>query len=99
MAFRHKTLAIVARAPNLPPSLEKICLDGLRPDEAIVEIHAVGVCHLEIAILHGHIPQPFPRVLGHEGVYENLSGNNEIIQEKKHNDSANYCPRAQVLGL
>lgn len=48
-------------------SIEEIILDEPRSDEAIVEIQAVGICHLEIAILDGVIPQPFPRVLGHEG--------------------------------
>lgn len=63
----RKTLAIVAPAPNQPPLLEEVTLDDPRPDEAIIEIHAVGVCHAEMAVLHGVIPLPFPRVLGHEG--------------------------------
>jgi aryl-alcohol dehydrogenase len=63
----RKTLAIVARAPKEPPAIEEIVLDDPRPDEAVVEIHAVGICHAENAVLQGVIPVPFPRVLGHEG--------------------------------
>ena len=64
----RETLAIVAHAANQAPSLETIVLDEPRSDEAIVEIQAVGVCHADLAVLHGVIPVPFPRVLGHEGL-------------------------------
>jgi aryl-alcohol dehydrogenase len=63
----RKSLAIVARAPNEPPVIEEVMLDELRSDEACIEVHAVGVCHADLAVLLGHIPLPFPRVLGHEG--------------------------------
>lgn len=63
----RKTTAIVANALGEPPRLEGILLDDIRADEAVVEIQAVGVCHADLAVLHGHIPLPFPRVLGHEG--------------------------------
>lgn len=63
----RETLAIVGHAPNEPPEFETIRLEAPRPDEAIVEIHAVGICHADVAVLHGTIPLPFPRVLGHEG--------------------------------
>ena len=64
----HKTIAIVAHTANEPATLEEIVLDEPRPDEAIIEVHAVGICHAELAVLHGIIPGPFPRVLGHEGL-------------------------------
>lgn len=63
----HHTLAIVSYAANEPPAIEEIVLDAPRSDEAVVEIQAVGVCHADLAVLHGTIPLPFPRVLGHEG--------------------------------
>jgi aryl-alcohol dehydrogenase len=66
----RKTLALVATAPNQPLSLQEIVLEDPRPDQAVVEIQAVGICHLELAILHGHLSQPFPIVLGHEGTSE-----------------------------
>ena len=66
--MNRKTEAIVGHAPKQPPKIEEIILDEPRPDEAIVEIHAVGICHADVAVLNGTIPLPFPRVLGHEGV-------------------------------
>jgi len=65
--MNRKTRAIVARGPDKPPAIEEIELEEPRPDEAIVEIQAVGVCHADLAVLHGKIPMPFPNVLGHEG--------------------------------
>jgi aryl-alcohol dehydrogenase len=37
------------------------------PDEVLVEIAGVGMCHTDIAVKDGHLPFPFPGVLGHEG--------------------------------
>ena len=64
----RKTLAIVAHAPKEPPVIEEIVLDEPRPDEALIDIHAVGICHADLAVLQGVISLPFPRVLGHEGL-------------------------------
>ncbi|MEI2778308.1 MAG: alcohol dehydrogenase catalytic domain-containing protein [Tetrasphaera sp.] len=33
----------------------------------LVEIAAVGLCHTDIAVQHGHLPFPLPGVFGHEG--------------------------------
>lgn len=62
-----KTEAIVTRGLHAIPTLESICLDDLRPDEALVEIHASGICHTDIACMNGTIPSEFPAVFGHEG--------------------------------
>jgi aryl-alcohol dehydrogenase len=37
------------------------------PDEVLVKIAGVGLCHTDIAVKEGHLPFPFPGVLGHEG--------------------------------
>ena len=37
------------------------------PDEVLVQIAGVGICHTDIAVKEGHLPFPFPGVLGHEG--------------------------------
>ena len=60
--------ALVAVAAGGPLELQKIRLDELRSDEAVVEIHAVGICHADIACLDGKLPTSFPSVLGHEGM-------------------------------
>jgi len=37
------------------------------PGEVLIEVAGVGVCHTDLAVQHGHLPFPFPAVLGHEG--------------------------------
>lgn len=65
--MKSETQAIVARAYGQTPALEVVILDTPRADEAIVDITAVGICHADIAVLHGKIELPLPRILGHEG--------------------------------
>jgi Zn-dependent alcohol dehydrogenase len=38
-----------------------------RAGEVKIRIAAVGVCHTDLSMLHGHLPAQFPIVLGHEG--------------------------------
>ncbi|KXH56004.1 hypothetical protein CSAL01_12874 [Colletotrichum salicis] len=61
------TDAIVLREPNTAVALEPIILGKLNPDEALVEIHATGVCHTDLLCMKGKLPAPSPIVLGHEG--------------------------------
>ncbi|KAL4863211.1 hypothetical protein BDV12DRAFT_206697 [Aspergillus spectabilis] len=35
--------------------LEEITLDALRPDEALIEIHATGICHTEFSCMSGQL--------------------------------------------
>jgi len=37
------------------------------PGEALVRIHAAGLCHSDLSVINGTIPFPTPVVLGHEG--------------------------------
>ncbi|ETN40991.1 uncharacterized protein HMPREF1541_02923 [Cyphellophora europaea CBS 101466] len=60
--------ALVAAAVDSPLELREIQLDEPRPDETVVEIHAVGICHADIACLDGKLPASFPSVFGHEGM-------------------------------
>ena len=59
--------ALVASKVGGPLELRKIQLDVPRPDEAVVEIHAVGICHADVSCLHGKLQAKFPSVFGHEG--------------------------------
>ncbi|KAH7151193.1 hypothetical protein DER46DRAFT_629034 [Fusarium sp. MPI-SDFR-AT-0072] len=56
-------------APALDGSFElkEIYLDSLQPDEALVEIHASGVCHTDLSCASGKLPCAPNAVLGHEG--------------------------------
>lgn len=63
----YTTQALVAEAANKPLKLQEVQLDELRRDESLVEIHAIGICHGELACIDGKMPVKFPSVLGHEG--------------------------------
>lgn len=62
-----KVRAAVARHAHQPLSIEWVELDELRPDEALVELTATGICHTDLAVVHQTFPLPLPWVLGHEG--------------------------------
>ncbi|MEE1823640.1 NAD(P)-dependent alcohol dehydrogenase [Streptomyces sp. BE20] len=46
---------------------ETVLLDDPRPDEVLVRIRAVGICHTDLSVRAGRTPAPLPAVLGHEG--------------------------------
>jgi len=62
-----RVTAAVAREQGAPFSVEELELDAPRPDEVLVKVHAVGICHTDIAIREQWMPVPLPVVLGHEG--------------------------------
>lgn len=47
--------------------LQELTLDDPAPDEVVVQIAGVGLCHTDLAVQHGHLPFAFPGVVGHEG--------------------------------
>ncbi|KQY50862.1 MULTISPECIES: NAD(P)-dependent alcohol dehydrogenase [unclassified Nocardioides] len=47
--------------------LQELTLADPAPDEVVIEIAGVGLCHTDLAVQHGHLPFPFPGVVGHEG--------------------------------
>jgi aryl-alcohol dehydrogenase len=59
--------AWVADRPGTGLRPEPLTLDELRPDEVLVRVAAVGVCHTDISYTDGSRPSPFPVVVGHEG--------------------------------
>jgi S-(hydroxymethyl)glutathione dehydrogenase/alcohol dehydrogenase len=42
-------------------------LDGPKAGEVLIKMKATGVCHSDLSIVNGTIPNPLPVVLGHEG--------------------------------
>lgn len=42
-------------------------LDDPQANEVRVRIIATGMCHTDLGVLDGHIPWPFPAIVGHEG--------------------------------
>ncbi|KAH7146621.1 alcohol dehydrogenase [Dactylonectria estremocensis] len=88
------TSAIVVREPNGAVALEPIILGELRPDEALVEIHATGVCHTDLLCMKGELPAPTPIVLGHEGAGV-VVAKGAVVQDLEPGDkvilSYSYC--------
>ena len=60
------------RAVGAPLAIENIRLDTPRAREVVVRTVATGVCHSDLHVLEGSLPNPLPTVLGHEpaGVVE-----------------------------
>lgn len=63
----YPTDALVVFAVGDEPRFSPVTLDTIRDDELLVEIHATGICHTDIACMEGKLPAGFPCVLGHEG--------------------------------
>ncbi len=65
---------IIARAKGEPVSVETIVVPEPGPGEAVVAVHACGVCHTDLHYREGGINDEFPFLLGHEaaGVVESV---------------------------
>src|SRR5437764_2000551 len=63
---------VVARAKGAPVSIETVLVPDPGPGEALVAVHACGVCHTDLHYREGGINDDFPFLLGHEaaGVVE-----------------------------
>lgn len=57
----------VLRAVNEPLAIEDVELQPPGPGQVRVGIAASGVCHSDLSLVDGTMPQPMPAVLGHEG--------------------------------
>src|SRR6202165_3560303 len=44
------------------------------PGQVLVKMRASGICYTDVHETLGHIPGPFPRILGHEPVGEIVAG-------------------------
>lgn len=64
--------AAVMRAVGRPLEIEDVRIDAPAPREVLVRTVATGVCHSDLHVLEGALPNPTPTVLGHEpaGVVE-----------------------------
>src|ERR1700744_4381172 len=62
-----KIRAAVAWEAGATLSIEEFDLDDPRPDEILVRVEAVGVCHTDDNARLGRLPVVFPVILGHEG--------------------------------
>lgn len=61
------TTAAVLREGAGPLTLEEVTIGELRPDEVLVRIVGVGICHTDLGVIAAPAPGQTPIVLGHEG--------------------------------
>lgn len=61
-----KITAAVARAPEADFSIEELEIDEPRPDEILVRVVGVGLCHTDL-VFKASQTIPLPAVFGHEG--------------------------------
>jgi S-(hydroxymethyl)glutathione dehydrogenase/alcohol dehydrogenase len=78
--------AAVMRAVGAPLVIEDIQLATPGPREVLVRTVATGVCHSDLHVLDGALPNPVPIVLGHEpaGVVEAVGGAVEHVAPGDH---------------
>lgn len=65
--MRPLSSALTVHSAGAEIQLTSITLDNIQPTEAVVEIHATGICHTDLSCMEGKLPAEFPNVLGHEG--------------------------------
>jgi S-(hydroxymethyl)mycothiol dehydrogenase len=64
MAYEVK--GVVARSKGAPVTVETVIVPDPGPGEAVVDIHACGVCATDLHYREGNINDEFPFLLGHE---------------------------------
>ena len=70
----QKVRGVVAKSKGAPVTMETIVVPDPGPGEAVVAVHACGVCHTDLHYREGGINDDFPFLLGHEaaGVVESV---------------------------
>lgn len=63
----HAARAVVVEDAGDAPAVTDIDVAAPEHDEVLVRIDAAGICHTDLATAAGHLPTPYPVVLGHEG--------------------------------
>ncbi len=61
------TTALVLNEIKGPFALSEVSVGPISDDEALVEIHATGICHTDLSCADGTLPASAPAVFGHEG--------------------------------
>ncbi|MEU3020468.1 zinc-binding dehydrogenase [Nocardiopsis sp. NPDC007018] len=59
--------AAVFSATGASPEIRDVVLPDPGPGQALVRMSAAGVCHSDLSLSDGTLPQTWPAVLGHEG--------------------------------
>ncbi|MDD2058347.1 alcohol dehydrogenase catalytic domain-containing protein [Pseudomonas sp. GD03860] len=62
-----KVRAAVAHGVGVPLTIEDVHLRSPSEGEVLVQLKASGLCHTDLSVIEGKLPQRFPAILGHEG--------------------------------
>lgn len=62
-----RTKAAIVYELNQPVVVEELELDEPKFREVLIKMTASGVCHSDLSVINGTIPNPLPMVIGHEG--------------------------------
>ncbi len=93
--------AAVISAFGRPFEVRSLDLAEPGPDEILVRLTAVGICHSDVACQHGAFEPPLPIVLGHEGagIVERVGANIRHVRPGDHvvlsYASCGSCPRCE----
>lgn len=81
-----KTQAAVLWEPGRPVEVLEVDLAPPKAGEVLVRIAACGVCHSDLHVVEGHLPEPLPLVLGHEaaGIVEEVGPGVETLETGDH---------------
>jgi alcohol dehydrogenase len=58
--------AAVVPAANSSWQIKDVPQPQPGPNQVLVKMHASGICYTDVHLTLGHLPGPFPRILGHE---------------------------------
>jgi len=81
--------AAVLRALGAPLAIEEIQVSTPGPREVLVRTMAAGVCHSDLHVVDGALPNPLPVVLGHEPAG---------LVERVGSDVQDFAPGDHVIG-
>ena len=71
--------AAIVERPGGPFVWSPVQLGTPRPDEIVVEIAGVGICHTDLIFRDQFMPYPLPAVFGHEGAGTVVACGREVV--------------------
>ena len=74
--------AAVVPAVSSSWQVKEVPRPELGPYQVLVQMHASGICYTDVHQTLGHLPGPFPRILGHEPVGEIVAAAPDVTTRK-----------------